>query len=54
MEEAIMKLANLVDILTKRMIDENNRLRNEVEFLSEEINRLHVNKKIEQAQQIES
>lgn len=54
MEEAIMKLANLVDILTKRMIDENNRLRNEVEFLSEEINRLYVNKKIEQTQQIES
>lgn len=44
MEEAIIKLANLVDILTKRMLDENNRLRNEVEFLSEEINRLHVNK----------
>lgn len=45
MEEAIIKLAHLVDILTKRMLDENNRLRGEVEILSEEINRLHVNKK---------
>lgn len=44
MEEAIIKLAHLVDILTKRMIDENNRLRDENEVLSEEINRLHVNK----------
>jgi hypothetical protein len=54
MEQAIINLANLVDILTKRMIDENNRLREENEVLLEEINRLHVNKKIEQAQQIES
>lgn len=44
MEEAIIKLANLVDILTKRMLDENNRLRDENEVLLEEINRLHVNK----------
>lgn len=54
MEQAIISLANLVNILTKRMINENNRLRDEIEILSEEINRLHVNKKNEQAQQIES
>lgn len=53
MEQAIISLANLVDILAKRMLDENNRLREEIEILSEEINRLHVNKKIEQAQQLE-
>ena len=54
MEEAIIKLAQLVTILANRMIDENNRLRDENEVLLGEINRLHVNKKIEQAQQIES
>lgn len=40
MEEAIIKLANLVDILTKRMLDENNRLREENEELISELNKL--------------
>lgn len=40
MEEAIISLANLVDILTKRMIDENNRLREENEELISELNKL--------------
>lgn len=40
MEEAIIKLANLVDILAKRMLDENNRLREENEELISELNKL--------------
>lgn len=44
MEEAIIKLTQLVTILANRMIDENNRLRDENEVLLEEINRLHVKK----------
>lgn len=40
MEQAIISLANLVDILAKRMIDENNRLREENEELILERNKL--------------
>lgn len=40
MEQAIISLANLVDILAKRMIDENNRLREENEELISERNKL--------------
>lgn len=40
MEEAIIKLANLVDILAKRMLDENNRLREENEELMSELKKL--------------
>lgn len=46
MEEAIIKLAQLVTILANRMIDENKRLREENEVLLGEISRLHM-KKIE-------